>query len=597
MLGNETSKVDSHNESEDGWQKWGLNKKDIKQGINVYVPKHGPGKVQQTPVNGNSDYKVGLPDGSSLLLCPKKFSPLISPKMKLEFLGRKHDDERRKVSPSTATFNLVSTMIGGGVLSLPSAIAQCGLALGCLALFYSAYMSAVSIDMLVFSSRRTGKETYMALAFKAFGGCAQKVTTILISLMLWMALIAYDVLIGDLLESLLEILVTDVKVIYRKCLILCAVAVVVPWCYKSSMNSLRYISPFSLISMSFVAIILVYRAVEIFNSGHSIYTTEGGSPQEIYIDWNINLWPGNWQKALYVFPVFGVAFLCHFNVLPTHRELKNPTKSRMRHITNITIGICAIIYAVIGISGYFWSLERTCGNILLNFGPDDYLAASARFALALVLMVSYPLLVHPMRNTVHQILGFCFNSYSRKIRLTSINESLLKSDAQSSRLIINDDVCSQYKPKLISSKGSNRENTVHVYTKNRETKSWNVYDQYTCREEGSNALASEQTTKQRFWITTFILVSNLTVGLFLDAIMIIWTILGATIAFTVAFILPSLFFLKMHFKRPSTEVSNRRKVLACFMFVTSTIFSVICTVMVVLNLDAEPCPTAQQSNG
>jgi len=590
MLDNELSKVRSHPEDDDGWQKWGLNKKDIKPGINVYVPNHGPGKVQQMPVTGESDYKVGLPDGSSLLLCSKNFSPLISPKMKLEFLARKHDDERRKVSPSTATFNLVATIIGGGVLSLPYAISQCGLALGCMALLYSAYMSSASIDILVFSARRTGKENYMELAFKAYGECALKFTSILIFLLVWMALIAYDVLIGDLLTSLLETVVTDFKLIYRKFLILGAVAVVLPWCYKASLNSLRYLSAFSVFSISFVSIVLVYRAAQNFDSRHKIYTIQGGSSEEIYIDWNINLWPTDWQKALYVFPVFGVAFICHFNVLPTHTELKNPTKARTRQVMNSTIGICVIIYAIVGISGYLWSLQNTCGNILLNFGSDDYLVTSARVALTLVLMVSYPLIVHPTRNTLHQILCFCFNSYSPKI--TSLTDPLLDSDYHSSNFAINDDGCVQHTPKLSSAR-SKRGKTVHVYSKNRETKKWMVYDQYSCREERSKATGSEQTPKQRFWLTTFVLVSNLTVGLFLDAIMIVWTILGATIAFTIAFILPSLFFLKMHFNRPSTEVSNRRKVLACFMVVTSTIFSMVCTVMVIMNLDAAPCPAAR----
>jgi len=588
MLDRETSQIDSQHESEDGWQKWGLNKKDIKPGINVYVQNHGPGKVQQTPGNGNKDYKVGLPDGSSLLLGLKNFSPLNSPKMKLSFLARKHDDERRKVRASTATFNLVSTIIGGGVLSLPYAIAQCGLALGSMALFYSAYMSSASTDILVFSSRRTGKENYMELAFEAYGDCAQKFTSILIFFLLWMALIAYDVLIGDLMSSLLETIVTDFKPMYRKVVILGAVALVTPWCYKSSLNSLRYLSPFSIISMSFVAFVLIYRAAQIFDSRHTIYTIQGDSSVEIYVDWNLNLWPSNWQKALYAFPVFGVAFLCHFNVLPTHTELKNPTKSRMRHVLYSTIGIVTILYAIVGVCGYFWSLQYTCGNILLNFASDDYLMASARAALILVLMVSYPFIVQPTRNSLHKILCFCINSYSPMITL--LNDPLINSENQRSKLSINDDGASNHRPNLFSNTRAKMGKTVHVYSKNTETRKWTPYDQYNSREERSKATGSEQTPKQRFWLTTFVLLSNLAIGLFLDAIMIVWTILGATVAFTVAFILPSLFFLKMHFNRPSSEVSNRRKALACFMLVTSTIFCVACTVAVFMNLDAAPCP-------
>jgi len=278
--------------------------------------------------------------------------------------------------------------------------------------------------------------------------------------------------------------------------------------------------------------------------------------------------------------------------LPTHTELKNPTKSRIRWVMNSTIFICAVLYAVVGLSGYLWSLGDTCGNILLNFGKNDYLITAARIALTIVLMVSYPLIVQPARNTLHQILCFCVKSYSIKKQSTLV-QALLSSDNQSSasEYTIAGGTCSSHTPKLFESPQSRKGKTVHVYHKNQRTKKWDGYDHYSCREQQSKNIGNEQTPRQRFWLTTFVLVSNLTIGLFLDAIMIVWTILGATIAFTIAFILPSLFFLKIHFKRPATEVTNRRKILAWFMFIASTMFSMICTVMVVINLDAAPCPS------
>ena len=40
---------------------------------------------------------------------------------RLEYFGRAFDDEERNASTPSAVFSLVATMVGGGVLSLPSA--------------------------------------------------------------------------------------------------------------------------------------------------------------------------------------------------------------------------------------------------------------------------------------------------------------------------------------------------------------------------------------------------------------------------------------------------------------------------------------------
>merc|ERR1719285_677342 len=134
---------------------------------------------------------------------------------------------------------------------------------------------------------------------------------------------------------------------------------------------------------------------------------------------------------------------------------------------------------------------------------------------------------------------------------------------------------------------------VHVYSRERGkggTRKLEVYDTYVDLKPRCKSSSNEPSRLQRVCLTTLIVVLNLAVGLLLDAIMIVWTILGATISFTIAFTLPSIFFLKLNWNRSSSEVSVRRKVVAVGMLGTSIIFSIVCTVMVVLNLAVSPCP-------
>merc|ERR1711907_171003 len=72
------------------------------------------------------------------------------------------------------------------------------------------------------------------------------------------------------------------------------------------------------------------------------------------------------------------------------------------------MGVCAFLYGAIAILGYFWSMEETCGNILLNFDTKDIPMTIGRVALGLTVCLSFPLLVLPCRATLHNIIGTTF---------------------------------------------------------------------------------------------------------------------------------------------------------------------------------------------
>ena len=86
------------------------------------------------------------------------------------------DSELRTGRVSSSVFALVSTIIGGGVLSLPYAFAKAGAVLGPLFLVASAAASDFSIYILVSSARRTGARNYEAVASHAFGKRARTAT-------------------------------------------------------------------------------------------------------------------------------------------------------------------------------------------------------------------------------------------------------------------------------------------------------------------------------------------------------------------------------------------------------------------------------------
>ena len=98
--------------------------------------------------------------------------------------------ESRQGTVLSSTFSLVSTILGGGVLSLPYAFREAGLVWGTFLLFGVAAASDFSAFTLVACSRRAGAHTYEDVAFIAFGPKGRLYTMILVIVLCYLALIA-----------------------------------------------------------------------------------------------------------------------------------------------------------------------------------------------------------------------------------------------------------------------------------------------------------------------------------------------------------------------------------------------------------------------
>jgi len=86
-----------------------------------------------------------------------------------------------------------------------------------------------------------------------------------------------------------------------------------------------------------------------------------------------------------------MAFFCHYNSPRYYIELKTNTIPRFSQVTNVSFGISALVYFLIGALGYFTFGANTDGFILNNYSQTDDLASACRFAIAIALIFTYPL--------------------------------------------------------------------------------------------------------------------------------------------------------------------------------------------------------------
>ena len=122
----------------------------------------------------------------------------------LEWLEPPSDASSRETTRVSAVANLVSTIVGGGVLSLPFAFKKAGCAFGLLLMLATAVASDFAIYILCAAARRTGSTSLGGLARKVFGPKAELCVTALLFLLTQFVIIAFLMLLRDILAPLVE---------------------------------------------------------------------------------------------------------------------------------------------------------------------------------------------------------------------------------------------------------------------------------------------------------------------------------------------------------------------------------------------------------
>ena len=146
----------------------------------------------------------------------------------------KAEETGRDGTVKSSVFNLVSTVIGGGVLSLPYTCHRAGVIVAPIILAFVALMSSYSAMLLISCARRVTKrkrgeavnrtaESYedvserkhplkhhcsavwSQVVFAAFGTWAKYTVTCLIFMLTYLALIAYFILLADLLVPVMKL--------------------------------------------------------------------------------------------------------------------------------------------------------------------------------------------------------------------------------------------------------------------------------------------------------------------------------------------------------------------------------------------------------
>jgi len=262
--------------------------------------------------------------------------------------------------------------------------------------------------------------------------------------------------------------------------------ILAPLGFLRRLDSLRHTSFIALFAIAYLVVVVVY----------SYFNPLEGAPEP----WEIRLIHFT-PAFLSTFPVQVFAFTCAQNLFPIYNELVNNTQRRMNVVIVASIGSAVGIYEIIGVFGYLTFGSKVGANVIAMYPSTSIFIAVGQLAIAVLVMFSYPMQVHPCRNCLDKIF-------------------LSSNQVSNSTLADDDDV--------------------------------SVVDDHG---------TGEMSTLKHVSLTLAIVLGGFSIAYFVDNLQIVLSFVGSTGSTTVSFILPGLLFWKLTRDDPGTSKTLNRSAL------------------------------------
>ncbi|KAI8813760.1 transmembrane amino acid transporter protein-domain-containing protein [Cladochytrium replicatum] len=299
---------------------------------------------------------------------------------------------------SSSVINIANTMMGAGMLALPSALAKVGLGLGSALILLAGIAAAFGMSLLTFAAQRIGRNSsFFAISKITYPGAAI-VFDIAIAIKCFGVSVSYLIIWGDLLPKVVSswypgTLPPGSLILMKETWVTIGVLGIAPFVFQRHLDSLKYISGLALLTVVYLVFIVVY---------YYFFDVDPRMPPHVKFD-EIEWIKLDWE-LLSVLPIFVFAYTCHQNVFSVYNELIDNTEKRIDNVIRTSVSIAQTTYQVVGILGYLTFGAAASSNIIGNY-PDSNLITAGELAIAFLVLLSYPLQAHPARASIDKVVS------------------------------------------------------------------------------------------------------------------------------------------------------------------------------------------------
>jgi len=291
----------------------------------------------------------------------------------------------RSATLTGCIFNMLATILGAGLLALPYAMAGCGVWIGFLSFTLIMTLSTISYVNLSKAIKLCGNDCdFMKLAKDSLPGWLYQIVDFCVFINGFGCAIGYLIVMSTLMPEVIKSFSPNVDEWLCNRHLWCAAFAILayPLLLLKHLDSLKF--------TSFLVVIFV-----LFSLGAMIY----------YM-----IYPPNWEyrpvvQFVKVFAIIVNAFACSQNIPRIVNTLVNPTQKRLNFIFLTSTAMSLVMYMGAGYIGYSTFGDRADSNILRSYPSGLLLINIARLSISLSLAGSYPVQLHPARNSLSIILS------------------------------------------------------------------------------------------------------------------------------------------------------------------------------------------------
>ncbi|KAJ1943174.1 hypothetical protein GGF37_002766 [Kickxella alabastrina] len=295
---------------------------------------------------------------------------------------------------SSSSINLANTILGSGMLSMPNAMAALGLAFGSLVIAFSAMTSGMGLYLLSRCARRTpGRDSSFFNVAKLTYPSAALFFDAAIAVKCFGVSISYLIIFGDLMPEIIKAFGFEAHfLLARGFWITFAIVALAPLAFQRRLDALKYTSFTALLAVAYLILVVV-----IFYFSPIRKPLPAG---------DVVLF--RWSKDFFThLPVFVFAFTCHQNIFSVYNEMHDNSSKQVNGVIALSIGSACAVYQWIAILGYLTFGSKVAPNLLTMY-DNGTTVTFCRLSIAILVLFSYPLQCHPARNCLDKVItGIC----------------------------------------------------------------------------------------------------------------------------------------------------------------------------------------------
>ncbi|CUM67526.1 uncharacterized protein PRCAT00005226001 [Priceomyces carsonii] len=304
-------------------------------------------------------------------------------------------------STTSSSISLIKTIIGAGMLSMPLAYSTDGIIFGTFIILLAAATSGFGLFLQAYTAAYVpkGNASFFNLCCITYP-LLSVLFDIAIAIQCFGCAISYLVLVGDIMTKIVKDVPFIPESSYKIFWTLSSAVLCVPLSFMKNLDSLRYTSILGLIAIGYVLMLTV---------GHFI----AGDIQRDDKS-KLALFPPNATGVFSTISIIVLAFTGHQNMFSIINEAKDKTLISLTKLIVLAIAVSSGLFIIVGLSGYLTFGDHVNANIVLLY-PNSFTATLGRLAIIFMVIFSFPLMLHPARISVNNIVFWCRTQLQRKL--------------------------------------------------------------------------------------------------------------------------------------------------------------------------------------